>query len=146
MSVPIAYIDVRFFAHATEDAEKVVEAAKHVFPAEFADDIVFKRKRLEGHYGNPIVTFEARIKDKKLVKAFAERLAAALNPLDKETLQDLIERSFSHGNVYIRLDKQAAFAGELKLCTTDPIHLQVHFSRNTLDGVKEACRQMGLIP
>jgi RNA binding exosome subunit len=62
--LPIAYIDFRFCAHATEDLDKVLEAVQNVLPSDHIEDIIFKRSNLEGHYGNPITFFDTRIKKK----------------------------------------------------------------------------------
>lgn len=92
--MPVTYVDVRFFAHATEDLEKVVEAVQRVLPAKYLENVEFGRRNLRGHYGNPIVVFEARLKGKEMIQAFMENLAANLNTLDKETLlRDIAKRT-----------------------------------------------------
>ena len=53
----IAYVDIRFCAHATEDVDKVIEAVQNVLPSDLDEDVAFKRSNLEGHYGNPITFF-----------------------------------------------------------------------------------------
>ena len=146
MAIPINYIEIRFFAHATEDVEKVVEAVKHIFPARFAEEITFKRSKLEGYYGNPIIAFETSIKDKDFIKAFVENLVLNLSPLEKESLLNGMERCFDKGSLYIRLDKQAAFSGEVRLYEADSIHLRLRFSKNKLEDVKRICRDLGIIP
>jgi hypothetical protein len=62
--VPVGYVDLRVFAHATEDPERVLAAVRNVLPSELVDSVVFSRSSLTGHYGNPIVLFEARVRDK----------------------------------------------------------------------------------
>ena len=37
--IPIAYIDLRVFAHATEDVDKVLTAVRNLIPAELIDKI-----------------------------------------------------------------------------------------------------------
>jgi len=144
--VPIAYIDVRFFAHATEDLNRVVKAAETILPTDHLDDIVFKRKNLRGHYGNPITLFEARIKRREMVKAFVENLSTGLSGLDKETLLSEIGLHVEKGSLYIRLDKQAALQGEFKLCTADPIRVRVRFRKEKPEDIVEVCREMGILP
>jgi len=143
--MPIAYIDIRFFVHATEDSDKVVEAVRRVLPGDYIDDIVFKKANLKGHYGNPITLLETRIKEKETIKAFVENLSSRLDNLDKEMLRGEIDLHVEKGNVYVRLDKQAALQGELKLCTTDPIHIRIKFKKTKIEDIVKTCQEFGML-
>ncbi|MFQ6081176.1 MAG: RNA-binding domain-containing protein [Candidatus Bathyarchaeia archaeon] len=144
--MPVAYIDIRFFAHATEDLNRVVKAAETILPTDYLDNIVFKRRNLRGHYGNPITLFEARIKRREIIKAFIENLSTGLGGSDKETLLSEIGLHAEKGSLYIRLDKQAALQGEFKFCTADPIRVRIRFRKEKLEDIIEACREMGILP
>jgi RNA binding exosome subunit len=143
--IPIPYIDIRFFAHATEDLNKVVEAVHRLLPPDHVDEIVFKRSNLKGHYGNPILLFETRIKKREIVKAVVETLSSGLGELDKEVLLDEIGSHMEKGSLYIRLDKQAAFQGEFKLCSADPVRIRIRFRKQKLEGITKTCRELGLL-
>jgi RNA binding exosome subunit len=143
--LPIAYVDVRFCAHATEDLGKVMLAVQNVLPSDNIEDISFKRSNLEGHYGNPITFFDTRIKNKKAVKALVENLSANLNSLDKEELGRTINRCVEKGSLFIRLDKQAAFRGKTRFATSDPIRIRIRFKKNRTEDVIQICREIGLI-
>ncbi|MFP3985719.1 MAG: RNA-binding domain-containing protein [Candidatus Bathyarchaeia archaeon] len=145
MKLPVAYIDIRFSAHATEDVEKVKKALCSMFPQDLAEEISFKEGVVKGHYGNPITLFEARIKDQNLLKAFVEKLAVGLNGLDKETLLKEWKLFVEKSNLYLRLDKQAAFEGEFRLHQADPIHIRVHFTKKYEENLMEVCRELGLV-
>ena len=142
----IGYIDIRVFAHATEDADKVLKAVQNVLPPELIDNVTFKKASLTGHHGNPIVFFETRIKDKNFFQAIFERLSTGLNVLDKEVLGNEIRRHIENGNLYIRLDKQCAYLNEVKLSNVDPIHFKIHFKKGKPEEIVEICRKFGLIP
>ena len=141
----IAYIDIRFFAHATEDLNKVIKAVQNVLPANHVDDIVFKRDNLQGHYGNPILLFETRIKKKEIVKAVIENFSSHLRELDKKALREEIDLHVQKGSLYIRLDKQAALQGELKLCTTDAIRLRIRFKKAKAEDIVKTCQDLGIL-
>lgn len=143
--LPIAYVDVRFCAHATEDLDKVMEAVQNILPNEYVEEIVFNRNSLEGHYGNPIIFFETRIKDKKTIKALVEQLAANLSVLDKNELDRIIHLCIEKGSLYIRLDKQAAFKGKTKLVTSDPIRIRIRFRKSKTEDVIAVCKEIGMI-
>lgn len=143
--MPVAYVDVRFCAHATEDVEKVVKAVQNTLPSDHIEDITFNRSNLEGHYGNPITFFETRIKDKETVRALLENLSSNLSSLDKEELGRTIHRCVEKGSLYIRLDKQAALQGKIKLVTSDPIRIRIRFRKSKIEDVIEICREIGMI-
>ncbi len=142
LKLPIAYVDIRFSVHATEDPEKVEKAVNNLFPADRTEEVKFKKDVLKGHYGNPIILFETRIKDKEVIKAFVEKLFARLSEQDKETILRESSRFIEKSNLYLRLDKQAAFEDEFKLRTEDPIHLRIHFTKK---NIVEICQELGLI-
>lgn len=144
--VPIGYIDIRVFAHATEDLDKVLNAVHNILPSELVDTVSFKRTNLTGHHGNPIILLEARIKEKSVIQAIFERLCKGLSPVDKEVLSSEIEQRLDRGNLYIRLDKQSAYLNELKLSSTDPIHFRIHFQKHSQEEIVGVCKKFGLLP
>lgn len=144
--IPIGYIDIRVFAHATEDVDKVLNAVRNIFPSELIDVVALKKSTLTGHHGNPIILFEARIKEKRAAEAVFEKLSLGLSILDKEQLNNEIAQHLDKGNLYIRLDKQSAFLDELKLSSADPIHFRIHFKKHTQEEIMDICRKSGLLP
>jgi len=144
--MPIAYIDISFFSHATEDEDKVIEAVRHLLPTAGVENIVFDRSSLRGHHGNPITLFEAKIKEQDIVKAVVENLSSRLSVLDKETLLREINLHVEKGNLYLRFDKQAAFQGAFKLGVADPIRVRLRFKKNRLEDVVQTCREIGMLP
>jgi RNA-binding protein len=143
---PIAYIDVRLSAHATEDQEKVLQAFKNILPEGSEDKIVLEKKRLTGHHGNEITLIETKIRDKHIAQEIFEKLSQEMNILDKEALGKEFSEHLERGNIYLRLDKQAAFLEEIKLGQIDPIHLRIHFKNSNPEEIVAVCRKFGLIP
>jgi len=144
--MPIAYVDVSFFAHATEDEAKAIEATRNLLPTTQLENIVFNRSNLRGHHGNPITLFETKIKEKDIVKAVAENLSSNLGALDKETLLREINLHVEKGSLYLRFDKQAAFQGTFKLGVADPIRVRLRFNKNQLEDVVQICKEIGMLP
>jgi len=144
--IPIAYIDIRVFVHSTENIDKVLNAVRNTLPAELFDMILFKKTNLKGHYRNPIILIESRIKEKGAVGAVFEKLASNLNDMDKEFLSSEIKQHLDKGNLYIRLDKQSAYVNELKLCSADPIHVRIHFKKSSSEQIVNICRKLGMLP
>ena len=144
--IPATYVDIRFFVHATEDPNKVIEAVRRLLPTKHIDEIVFKGSNLKGHYGNPITLFETRIKKREIVRAVVETLSSGLGELDKEALLREINSHIEKGSLYIRLDKQAAFQGEFKLCSADPVRMRIRFRKQKLEDIIKTFRELGLLP
>jgi hypothetical protein len=145
-TVPIVFVEIRVFAHATEDEEKVLAAARSLLPPEFVEKVVVKKTNQTGHHGNPITLFETRIKEKSVVKALLEKLGSGLSSLDKENLCNEITQHLDKGKFYIRLDKQSAFLGEFKLGSSDPMHLRIQFKTSKLEEIVNVCKRFGMLP
>ncbi|WP_222918937.1 RNA-binding protein [Natrinema sp. SYSU A 869] len=112
--IPLHYVDLRTFCYATED-EKRVEEALRTFLPDSDDDEPFEIERTEseGHYGDRILVLSARVENADDVRHVLSRLA------DLESFDDLIdeldERVTENTELFLRLDKQAAFAGDVRL-------------------------------
>ncbi len=143
--LPIADIEIRAFAHATEDLNKVIEAVQQILPKEHLDEINFKKRKLKGHYGNPIQLIETRIKKKEILSKILEKIAKKLNEVDKEILSREIDRHIDKGSLYLRLDKQAALQNEIKIKSADPIHIRFRFRKERREEIYKICKELGLV-
>jgi RNA binding exosome subunit len=143
---PIAYIDIRVFAHATENPEKVLAAVRNILPVELEESLVFQKTGLTGHHGNPILLFETRLTDKHLLPTVLQKIGTGLTALDKETLATDLKRHLEKRNLYLRFDKQSAFQGKPRFSQNDPIHFKIHFKNKTFDEIVAICREAGLLP
>lgn len=118
-SLPIRWIDIRSYAHATEDEARVDHALEFVCPeGETAREV------LEGHFGNALVRLTRRLAGRREIAALWEHwsmagLAAAIRA-------DIDARVDEEGILHFRLDKQAAYLERLILATeADPIDVRV---------------------
>ncbi len=144
--LPIAYVDIRVFAHATEDPQKVQTAVRNLMPDELAQTILFELSILTGHHGNPITLVTAQLTERKLLPKMLEKIGAGLNSLDKEQLCTNLKLHLEKGNLYLRFDKQAAFLGQLRFTQIDPIHVKIHFKNRTPEQIAELCKSAGMLP
>jgi len=100
-------LSFRTFCQATEDEAKVIQALKF---ASGTEDV--ERNVSEGYHGNKIVVLTAWIRRKKQIDAFFSKLG----PEDLLSLSEtLCKRVDEDGDLFLRLDKQKAFLGELKV-------------------------------
>ena len=143
--LPIAYVDIRFCAYATEDIDKVMDAVHNILPSNEREKLTFNKSYVEGHYGNPITFFETRIKDKETINALIENLSTNLNSLDRKALGKQINRYVEKGSFYIRLNKQSALQGKIKFAFSDPIRVRIRFKISKIDDIIEVCKEIGMI-
>ena len=146
-SKPLAgYIEVRVFAHATEDPEKVLTAVRNILPVELGENAVYQKNRLTGHHGNLILLFKAKLADKQALQAVLQKIGAGLIALDKERLESNLKLHLEKRNLYLRFNKQFAYKGEVRFSQNDPIHFKIHFKNKSFKEIVEICRNAELLP
>jgi len=146
MKSPIGYVNIRVYAHATEDQDRVIQAVRNTLTSELTETTVFKKTDLTGHHGNSITLIQTELSDRQLLMGLFESIGRRLTSLDKERLNAEIDQHLEKGNLYLRFDKQHAFLGELRFSSNDPIHFKVHFRNKTADEIVTICKEAGLLP
>ncbi len=96
------------FSHATESEERVARALSTAAPGARVE-----RKALGGHFGQPLVRLTATTREGAQIAAAIERLRAAAG---SEIARTAARRLSEDRVLHLRLDKQAAAEGELRLC------------------------------
>lgn len=135
-------VEISTIAHATDDLEKVQAALNHMLPGSLLGRQIFTRKYMEGHHGNPIVTFEAKLTKANDVALFTEHFLKQLSRRERLRVErDLGLHSDEEGNLFIRLDKQRAYLGTMELTDEDPIRVRLKFSKLKGDA-KNLMRQI----
>jgi RNA binding exosome subunit len=118
----LASVDIRFFAQATEDEDRLVKTVSERLriPEE-----VFEKENLEGHFKNPIISFRAHITGADADR-FAKGLAVLFDEIDRETvLRNIPSQMDEHGALYLRIDKQSLFTGKLKESQADTVRIRL---------------------
>lgn len=120
-----SFIEISSIIHATEDLDKVMKAIRNTLPEEFADE-EYEKSNLLGYHRNPIITLKIFIRERVKEIAFLKNILGRLEADDRACLslkfKDYMD---SKGNFYLRLDKQEAFLGKIKLGFVDIIHIKV---------------------
>ena len=141
----IQTVEISTIAHATDDLDKVQTAVARLIPDRLKGRQLFTRQYLQGHYGNPIVTFEARLTKQSEVDEFATFFLHQLSNKDKLAIQrDLRLCSDADGNLYIRIDKQQIFRGIVQLGEEDPIRVRMKFTRFTGQATDQMIKYLGV--
>lgn len=115
MYVKRKFVDLhaRILCHATEDLEKVELAMNNAL-----GPVELNLRSTEGHHGNPLTIIEAVIDGEREISDFFQRLSVE----DLETIAGSLMARVDKGcNLFIRLDKQSAFLGDLRLATNDDV-------------------------
>jgi RNA binding exosome subunit len=106
----IRRVSFRAFVAATEDEQRVREALSIFVPL---DSI--SAAYVEGHFGNEIKILEAALK-KRDARAFFQILREQLPKEDLSKLRrETLERLDEDNHFHLRLDKQAAYKGMVRL-------------------------------
>ena len=107
--LPFHYVDLRAFGYATEDEERVWRALHTFLP----EDAEIEREVTEGHAGDRILVFSARVENADDVRHVFERVREA--PSFDRIVAELDQRIDENCSLFLRLDKQAAFQGRVEL-------------------------------
>jgi len=148
MEQAIASIEFVTFSHATEDPERVLKALKNLLPVTISEDVDYGEEELTGHYGNPIRILRAKVSKKEAIDQTVRLLASNLSSLDKLSLgQEMRYKGDRDRDLFMRLDKQAAYLGKIQLSFRDPIKIRFRFKLHPKSHKKflEIYQEMGLI-
>ncbi|MFB6167501.1 MAG: RNA-binding protein [Haloferacaceae archaeon] len=108
-SIPFHYVDLRAFSYATEDDRRVERALRTLLP----DEVELERTESTGYFGDPILVLSARVERADEVRHVLGRLAEAE---DVDRIEaELDDRVTENCELFVRLDKQAALGGEVRL-------------------------------
>jgi len=108
-TVPFHYVDLRAFAYATEDEKRVTDALRTFLP----EDAEIDRAENVGHHGDRIVVLSARVENADGMRHVLDALAD-LDDVER-VIGELDDRVDDNCALFLRVDKQAAFRGEVRL-------------------------------
>lgn len=109
--VPLHYVELRAFCYATEVEDRVVTALRTLLP----ESVQLDRATSEGHHGDPIVVLSTRVERAEHLSAVLSVLGEFPDPEFDRVLAELDERIDEDCNLFLTLDKQAAFEGDIRL-------------------------------
>ncbi|MEF8881587.1 MAG: RNA-binding protein [Halapricum sp.] len=110
-SVPFHYVDLRAFCYATEDDKRVEAALRTLLPEEYE----IQRTESEGHHGDRIVVLSARVENADEIRTVLDSLGELPEAELQRLRRELDQRVTDNTELFLTLDKQAAFNGETEL-------------------------------
>lgn len=105
-------------------------------------------KRVKGHYGNEITTVLSTVKNSKSAEKFLQSVWNGMSQLDKtEVYSSLHHRIDDAGTLFLRIDKQEALKGKIRLLDKDPIKIAISFrtmpkSRAFVDRIRKKLEEI----
>jgi len=133
--IPFHYVDLRTFCYETEDEKRVESALRTFLPEEFE----LTRTESTGHHGDRIVVLSARVENADDVRHVLTRLTEL--PEFDTLLDELDERVTENTELFLRLDKQAAFRGEVRRGDGITLRAKVEAYPATKDAAVENARE-----
>lgn len=124
-------IELSCHVHATEDEKKVLKALWNVLPEHMRESgrVSVTSFKVRGYYGNPILIITASVSGPD-AKEVLEHLFEKLSSEDRKYLSETLTARFQGGKLYLRLNKQKAYAGVIGLSEGDDvIRVVVSFKR-----------------
>ncbi|MCD6420790.1 MAG: hypothetical protein J7L17_00055 [Thaumarchaeota archaeon] len=122
---------IQVLCYATEDPKRVLKAVENVLGADAAKKMSMSSERLEGYYGDPITLMRIFLLDRELCEKALLRILSNLSDSEREELwRDRSKLGRHGGKLYIRLDKQEAFLGRIRLSDKDPIRIVAELRGN----------------
>jgi RNA binding exosome subunit len=108
-SIPLHYVDLRAFCYVTEDEKRVERALRTVLPEEFPID----RAESQGHHGDRIVVLSARVENADDLRVVLDRVREID---DADAVREELDRRVTDDcELFVTLDKAAAYRGEIRL-------------------------------
>ena len=119
-------VKISTITHATEDPEKVARVIRNLFLG--GTSLGFTMTRAKGHHGNEIATSVLMIRNATNAEVFLKNIWSGLSQFDKtEVYSSLASRIDSTGTMFLRIDKQAALKGRIRLENADPVKIEISF-------------------
>ncbi|WP_114575672.1 RNA-binding protein [Saliphagus sp. LR7] len=134
--IPLHYVDLRTFCYATEDEKRVESALRTLLP----DGFEIERAESEGHYGDRILVLSARVENADGIRTVLARLAA-IEEGDR-LVSELDERVTENTELFFRVDKQAAFQGEVAIGEGITVRAKVEAYPATKEAAVENAREV----
>ena len=145
----VSKIEMQALVHSTEDPSKVRTALLNLVSPSDRGSISVSSDQLWGHYRNSIALLKVKIQEAALLSRTMEHLSSTLPDLEKERIASSLDLfSDGSGSFFLRIDKQMAYLGDIRLGQYDPIRAKIKFSPLLVRsrGIYSLCKEIGIVP
>lgn len=135
--VRLTSVDYAVLIHATEVFNKVIEAVDHLIPPKLRERKNIEVEDVCGHYDNPIRIAKVSFRNPEYATQAFAWIWRSLPDVDKAYIISNLDLHLDEKlRFYMRLDKQDAYLGSIRLAFSDDV-IKVAFS---FKGSKEAIK------
>ena len=121
---PVQHLEITTLVHATEDHIKVVHAVSNLFP-EHIEMPPYNEVKFTGVFGESIAMLKWVLKNRRPATETFNKVITGLNSIDLHQVQESLgDRIDENKNMYLRVDKQKAATGVIRLDNRDSIRIK----------------------
>jgi len=131
--MPFIYkIEARAYARATEVSERVSTAICSIFPEDIRNNVSVSEERVEGQSGDSILIISGLLDNSNECEISFDALLKEMEKKDLRELKRTLDLRLSSNCVFfLRIDKQGAFLGKIRLSdNADVIRTKIYFRDN----------------
>ena len=118
----ISKIEARAYARATEITERVSTAILGIFPENIRQNVSFSEEKAEGQSGDSISIISGILKNRDECEITFDFILKHLEKSDRRGIKRSLDLRLNNNSVFfLRIDKQEAFLGKMKLANNTDI-------------------------
>ncbi|MFW9955982.1 MAG: RNA-binding domain-containing protein [Candidatus Thorarchaeota archaeon] len=124
-------IEARAYARATEILERVASSVQSVFPENLRQNLVMSKSKAEGQAGDAIVVITATLEGQENCEPVIDYVFEQMDSQSRRAIEHSLDIRLDDDCVFfLRIDKQAAFLGSMKIAgESDLISARFHFKQ-----------------
>ncbi len=114
-------ISLSTIVHATEDKEKVKSAIFNIIPRNLVNKFTINEVNVKGHYGNPITILNLEINNPDIANEIFEFIIKSISKEELTLIKNNPSLYCDDRSIFLRIDKQYAYLGTIKLSFLDDV-------------------------
>ena len=114
-------ISLSTIVHATEDKEKVKSAIFNIIPRNLVNKFTINEVNVKGHYGNPITILNLEINNPDIANEIFEFIIKSISKEELTLIKNNPSLYCDDRSIFLRIDKQYAYIGTIKLSFLDDV-------------------------
>jgi RNA binding exosome subunit len=124
-------IEARAFARATEVSERVTASVQSIFPEHLKHNLVMSKTKAAGQSGDVILIITATLESQKDCDAVLDHILSQMDSTSHRAIERSLDNRLDDECIFfLRIDKQAAFLGNMKMTDeADVISVRFHFKQ-----------------
>jgi len=128
----VSKIETRAYARATEVLERVTASVQSIFPEYLRQKLAITKSKAEGQAGDAIIVMTATLEGQENCESVLEYIFEQMDIHSRRAIERSLDIRLDDECVFfLRIDKQAAFLGNMKMTDeSDLIRVKFHFKNH----------------